>query len=109
VDGVERNVVDREDHRLILGSRGRVFSMALEGEVVPLWQVRARRKNGSKKGVRGILVIDISTFGDQNFDWVDAEGILTGWRHDPRLFQWQIRSMKGSKRPPESATSAERP
>jgi len=67
VNWVERNVVDRKNHRLILGSRGRVFSVALEGEVVPWWRVRGCEANCSKKRVRGVLIIDVSTFGGQIF------------------------------------------
>ena len=45
---MERNIVDRKDHRLIFGSRGRVFSVTLEREVVPWWRVRAREVNNSE-------------------------------------------------------------
>jgi hypothetical protein len=31
---VERNVVDRKDHRLVFSGRGRVFSVTLERKVV---------------------------------------------------------------------------
>ena len=39
---VERDVIDRKDDRLILSGWGRVFSVALEREIVSCWQVSAR-------------------------------------------------------------------
>ena len=64
---MERNIVDRKDHRLIFGSRGRVFSVTLEREVVPWWRVRAREVNNSEKHIRCVLLIDISTLSNQTF------------------------------------------
>lgn len=62
---MERNVVDRKNHRLILSARGRVFSVALEREVVPWRGISAREENGSEKCIRGIFVINISILDDQ--------------------------------------------